>query len=44
MGKLTDFVSKGVRLIVVDPNSAAGGEAPDAETPAPRSPHPREIR
>jgi len=43
MGKLTDFVSKGVRLIVVDPNSAAGAEEPGAEAPAPRSPQPREI-
>ncbi|HEV7500589.1 MAG TPA: hypothetical protein VGQ33_11325 [Vicinamibacteria bacterium] len=43
MGKLTDFVSKGVRLIVVDPG-APSSEAPAADTSAPaRSPHPREI-
>ena len=43
MGKLSEFVSKGVRLIVVDPNSPAG-EAPAADTPAQaRAPHPREI-
>lgn len=34
MGKLSDFVSKGVRLIVVDPESPAG-EAHSADTGAP---------
>jgi hypothetical protein len=43
MGKLSEFVSKGVRLIVVDP-SAPAGEAAAAETPGPaRSPQPRDI-
>jgi len=43
MGKLSEFVSKGVRLIVVDPESAAG-DAHSAESPAPaRGPQPREI-
>ena len=43
MGKLSEFVSKGVRLIVVDPESPAG-DAHGAESPAPpRGPQPREI-
>ena len=45
MGKLSEFVSKGVRLIVVDPEAPAT-EAHAAETSAPapaRGPHPREI-
>jgi hypothetical protein len=43
MGKLSEFVSKGVRLIVEDPNAPAG-ESTAAETPAPaRAPRPREI-
>lgn len=43
MGKLTDFVSKGVRLIVVDPG-APSSEAPASDTSAPaRAPQPREI-
>ena len=40
MGKLSDFVSKGVRLIVVDPEEAAASGA-GAETP--RVSHPRDI-
>jgi F0F1-type ATP synthase membrane subunit b/b' len=44
MGKLTDFVSKGVRLIVVDPESPAS-EAHTSDTSAPaRAARPREIR
>jgi hypothetical protein len=43
MGKLSEFVSKGVRLIVVDPETPAT-EGHAAETPAPaRGPQPREI-
>ena len=43
MGKLSEFVSKGVRLIVVDPESPAG-DPHSAESPAPaRGPQPREI-
>ena len=43
MGKLSEFVSKGVRLIVVDPN-APTGEAQAGENPAPaRSSQPRDI-
>ena len=43
MGKLSEFVSKGVRLIVVDPNAPAV-EAPAGEAPVPaRSPQPRDI-
>jgi len=44
MGKLSDFVSKGVRLIVVDPDSPASeaGSA-DAASPSPRAPRPRDI-
>ena len=43
MGKLSDFVSKGVRLIVVDPESS-GGEAHGADAPAStRGPQPRDI-
>jgi F0F1-type ATP synthase membrane subunit b/b' len=44
MGKLSDFVSRGVRLIVVDPDSPAG-EAHSADTAAPttRAPRSRDI-
>ena len=43
MGKLSDFVSKGVRLIVVDPESP-GGEAHGADAAATaRGPQPRDI-
>lgn len=43
MGKLSDFVSKGVRLIVVDPESPAG-EAQSGETSTPaRRAQPRDI-
>jgi hypothetical protein len=42
MGKLSDFVSKGVRLIVVDPGPAGSGEAGTASAPGP-SGHPRDI-
>jgi hypothetical protein len=44
LGKLSDFVSKGVRLIVVDPETPGGGEvaAPDPAAP-PRAPRPRDI-
>ena len=40
MGKLSDFVSKGVRLIVVD---ESGGAAEGADTSSARSPEPRDI-
>lgn len=40
MGKLSDFVSKGVRLIVVDPES---GGASDAGAQSARVAHPRDI-
>ena len=43
MGKLSDFVSKGVRLIVVDPEAPAGQSASPAEPGAPRAPRGREI-
>jgi hypothetical protein len=44
MGKLSELVSKGVRLIVVDADAAGGGavEAADTTTPA-RGGRPREI-
>jgi hypothetical protein len=42
MGKLSEFVSKGVRLIVVDPETGAEGQGPDASA-APRAPRTREI-
>jgi F0F1-type ATP synthase membrane subunit b/b' len=43
MGKLSDFVSKGVRLIVVDPETP-GGEAHGADAPASaRGPQARDI-
>jgi hypothetical protein len=42
MGKLSDFVSKGVRLIVVDPETGAAAE-PGADTSSARSPEPRDI-
>jgi hypothetical protein len=41
MGKLSDFVSKGVRLIVVDPETA-GSDTPAESAPA-RVAHPRDI-
>lgn len=56
MGKLSEFVSKGVRLIVVDPDTpepteAHGGDAPSGRSasasprpPSPRPPSSREIR
>jgi F0F1-type ATP synthase membrane subunit b/b' len=40
MGKLSDFVSKGVRLIVVDPETAGSNPA---DSPPPRVAHPRDI-
>ena len=43
MGKLSDFVSKGVRLIVVDPESS-GGDAHGADASASaRGQQPRDI-
>jgi hypothetical protein len=41
MGKLSDFVSKGVRLIVEDPENPGATERPTADEPAPRSSSPR---
>ena len=41
MGKLSDFVSKGVRLIVVDPETA--GSDSSAESASARVAHPRDI-
>lgn len=35
MGKLTDFVSKGVRLIVVDPDTSGSGDAEGVDSTAP---------
>jgi hypothetical protein len=42
MGKLSDFVSKGVRLIVVDPESGGAADA-GADTSSVHSPEPRDI-
>ena len=42
MGKLSDLVSKGVRLVVVDTDGGSGDEAP-AGAPGPRAGRPREI-
>ena len=41
MGKLSEFVSKGVRLIVVDPDTPAPAEAHSGDTPLPRAGSPR---
>jgi hypothetical protein len=42
LGKLSDFVSKGVRLIVVDPETGAAADA-GGDTSSPRGPEPRDI-
>jgi hypothetical protein len=43
MGKLSEFVSKGVRLIVVDADAASAGSAASADPSAPAVTHPRDI-